>query len=703
MTDEPDRLNSALEWLDRRRKPLAYVLFIISLFLAGEMTWLAWKQPRWDFIPFAIWCGLTAFTLAGAGIWQLAGYSGTLTRLEATRIFVLTVGGLSGLYTWLLSLALLFWSPRNDAPNDWWNAVTGGLSAWQGLEWWRLWVLLLIHFTGLAVMFVSLLLGRAEERSNVILRRLIYGYNALLSAQLLAAILIVLNILVYIYVPAVSDWTASGLYTLSGETKNILGGLKKPVKVYVMWDGPPDLLYNEVETLLKNCQEAGDQLQVIYLSRDRNEEDVIKLMERYQLLDVVGLLVVHGEPPHEDHQFIRKEDLFSQLSRRFGDEGGYAFKGEDALMTAINFLTEGKTRKAVYFTQGSGELDIFDAEASRFDRGAGDLRERLVKSNYEVKGLILDPLAGPDPQKPGIAVVAQVPPDAEAVVVAGPRQPFKPEALQALREYMKTPVGGKKGKLIVLFDVVAGPDGKMLKTGLEPLLAEYRVNVGDDRVLTLSTQLRQTSPEQVAVLGNPNLRARNPVAASFQTIIPLFDLRTVRPERPDQPSPEGNPYQAEALFLAVDRVWADSDLRASPAVLAQNMRKLPLDELKTRLSPMLPVAVAVTETLPLDTSDPQAFRKPREQKPRLVVFGDASFVCNRVLASDGSGLYFALFSSNLNWLRERPESIGIKPKERDRYTIAVNTNVERLIWLPPLLMLTGIAGLGAGVWMVRRR
>jgi len=40
------------------------------------------------------------------------------------------------------------------------------------------------------------------------------------------------------------------------------------------------------------------------------------------------------------------------------DKPGFKFKGEDALMTEINYLAEGQKKPVVYFTQGNGELDL---------------------------------------------------------------------------------------------------------------------------------------------------------------------------------------------------------------------------------------------------------------------------------------------------------------------------------------------------------
>src|SRR4029077_19615483 len=98
-------------------------------------------------------------------------------------------------------------------------------------------------------------IGRSEERSNAILRRLLYGYNALLGAFLLLAILAVVNVLGYVKLSAPIDFTASSLYTLSSRSKNVLQGLDQPTKIYVILvSGTTQQL--DIETLLANSRQV---------------------------------------------------------------------------------------------------------------------------------------------------------------------------------------------------------------------------------------------------------------------------------------------------------------------------------------------------------------------------------------------------------------------------------------------------------------
>src|SRR5262249_34884840 len=159
--------------------------------------------------------------------------------------------------------------------------------------------------------------------------------------------------------------------------------------------------------------------------------------------DPYGLLVVYGTEPNTSYDFIKYDDLISQ---EFGPRGTtsskFTFKGENALMRSIVYLTENKTKAVVYFTQGNGEPDLNDSGAGGMaggEGGLGQLRDRVGRSNYDVKELKFGP---------GFKAV---PADADVVVVARPGgngQPLPEVGVRALRDFVSGAGGKKKGKLV---------------------------------------------------------------------------------------------------------------------------------------------------------------------------------------------------------------------------------------------------------------
>jgi hypothetical protein len=704
---QPDWLSN----LGKYRQQLVYGLIGAAIVFAVLTGWVA--SNHWqDYASVAVWSGIVALIALLAGVWLRFSAPGSALQLrEADRIsglddvrtVLLLVGGCSGFTTFILSLALAY---------QWRSTILGGLEKWQGSDWWQLWVCLLAMFGGLAVMLASLLPARVAAHANVTVRRMVYGYNSVLTGLLVLAILLVANVLVYNYFTLSVDMTEKSIYTLSPRSQSILRSLDKPAKIYVL-ASRGELMGAEARTLLDNARAINDKIAVEYLSPESRPKEVMELMQRYGITDPRGLLVLYGTEPDVQHQFIKQSDIIKQdMGSRTPGRARYQFTGEDALMTALNALEEGKTKTTIYFTQGHGELDINDTFSSKLDEGAGALRERLQKSNYEIKGLRFRALESEKPKEsPGgvpIVTSTRVPDEAAVVVIAGPRRPLPGEALEALRNYLEPKDGAKKGKLFVLLDVVTDVAGNLVETGLEKFLASpYNVQLSNDRIVHLLSrggQLNATLSVQVSP--NPSLVNHNPIAASFaRSAFIFYDCRTVRPG-------SGNPA-APASYVTETLLTTDSEVQA---LVAETNFRTPLVELvrawvqdmpalrKRIAREDMPVAVVVSEPQAQPPSfDPHAGMRPQDQKPRLAVFGDASIACNALINANRGE--YELFASTLAWLRERPESIGLEPKQRNTYSLTgvPEEEIGRMWRLPSLLLLLTIVGLGTGVWIVRRR
>jgi len=681
--------------------------FVIAAVLAGGGIWFVMDKGWLIVYPEAIGVFVVAMVFAGAGFWLAIAKPEEVTA-HSLRVLVLIVGGLTGLALTLATLLRIF---------AWWRTVFGaGVKTWQGPEAWRFWVCIYGVLAGLAIMFGSLLLARADVRTNAVMRRLLYGYNTLLTGLLMLAILVVLNVMVYVTYPYTFDWTQTrGIHTLSPSTKNLLEGLKEPAKVYVIMS-PNSPLYAEMRQLLDNARAYSDLLQVQYVSPDQDRTTYKDLEKRFP--DMVreakiergmesdeggrGVLVVYGpeSAAKAPHAFIPARDL-TEFNRGGpqGRKATLAFKGEDVVMTQIRFLADRQSKPRIYFTQGSGELDITDAAPmigpdGRIvlnPGGAAKLLDRLKQDNYDVRGLAWG--APPKKAPAGDLIVFakkeikdndEVPTDAKVVVIAGTRVPWPKGPLEALDRYLQ-----KNGKLILLANILvarnAAGNGLVYQpTGLEELLKKYNVDLAANFVLRMPGS-REDDPTTVLATIPP--RAKNKIAVNFRSQGFLLDLaRTVKPA--SGPAP----FEAEAILEVARRpnqevFWAETDpnglINPFQFVLLLRQRGLIQDRMSAE---SLPVAVAVSD---------------REQKPRMVVIGDASFASNTV--SRSAVPYYDFLTSSMEWLAERPTNIGIKPKESSSFALGPTVHYDRMIWLPLGLMVLTIVGAGTGIWVVRRR
>jgi hypothetical protein len=711
------------ETLDTRRQNVSYALMGLGAVLLIAAAVLMWKYG-WDSAALIVGFLLFGLTALGCGLWFQGGTAGGLSGRDSARLLALVLGGAFGLALTVGGIWQTFL---------WWGYVVGGTEAEQEAGPGRIWVLVAVVLGGLAVMFFSLLLARSEETDNASLRRLLYGYVAVLTGLLLLAILVGINFLGYFYLPTSSDWTAAGIYTLSSKSEMLLKNLKQPVKVYVMEQQRGDRFDVNMRDLVENARAVSDKVQAEYLIRDINVNEMARLKALYKPDDDLGLIVVYGTDENAPHTFIPVREVLvappfnpmaPQQQRREP-----SFKGEDRLMSAIAFLEEGKKKPVVYFTQGNGELDLFGLVpgAKPAQRGQALLDRLQQFGNYDVKGLVLAGEA-PGVSDPRLVVSKAVPNDAAVVVVAGPTRPLSQEALDALKKYMSEPHKEKdpldekkererKGKLMVLAGVVAGPDDKMAPLGLDRLLADYDVDVTNERVLLTA---RDAHPERVVVTPNQDLKGRNPLATLFEGFpIQMKDVRVVRPRSAGPRPGEAPRLQAVELLATIHPIFqggtgvvAETDMRPAADVMADYFKSRErLADLRKKAVATLPVAVAVSEPGAVDPNDPHAFMGGgrSEGAPRVVVIGDTAFVSNEALGGRGvrdegaSSVNYELFASALAWLREKPGNMGIEPKDRGSYTMKPSTNLRAMLLFPLGLMSFAVVGLGLGVWVVRRR
>jgi hypothetical protein len=677
------------------------VIYLMACVFVGVAVWafIAWKRQGKNALPYAIWASaLAVIDLAVAALAGMRrGESGRLSEEERQRVTALTVLGVLGLATATLGLTLPFAYPE----------VFGGqLRTWrENMSTVLLCGLLLLG--GLLVLIFGLQMARQLAGAYPNLRRAAALYNAAAGTVMLAVVLVLGNLISYIDFGAFKslnasyDWTSSHLYTLSDQSKQVLADLKQPVKVYVIGTRG-DLLTPEVETLLENCRAVTPLITWEVVSRDLQRREYAELESKYSIpSEGQGLLVVYGEGEGASHEFVRRSELFENAAMT--REGGtrFQFKGESALVSAIKYLAENRTKAVVYFTQGHGE-PAFGGPATPFARqGLSVLKDDLEKRRYEAKPLRLGP---------GVTV----PENADVVVVVAPQVEMPAKVTAVLSDYLHGTGRKGKGRLVVLLPPSADVDGREIRTGLEPLLAEFNVKVGHDRVLTVMGEGDGKGAPLVAIaITNPE--SSNPIARAFLRfrggglVSPRFfrldDARTVRRAA----AAPGAVFTADEIMIVpaqMEDFWVEENVKADPRALYRELMKPDnLPKLKAKLAAeSAPVAVAVSEGAapPIMPGHPPV---GGESDPRLVVFGDASWLGDESLSGADHALNLDLFTSTLAWLRKKADiGVSAEAKERKEYRLQVPPGGgTRLILMPITVALLCILMLGGAVWVVRRR
>lgn len=616
------------------------------------------------------------------------------------RLLVLVFGGSLGLILFLYAVARAYlW--RQDV-------ILGGIAAWQGPNGWRVWLVAYVQIVALILMFASFSVARADIRTSAALRRVMYGYDAILQGLLLIELLAVGNVVFAYLYPFTYDWTKTrGAYALSDSSINLIRGLKKDINLVVLMR-PGNAIYRDLHNLLDNCEAINStKFHVTYISPEAEPVRLESLLKAFPSMVPEfgglspGVLVIDGPIPATKEGappfvFIAERKL-AEGGRGMGEKSKRVFKGETEILKEVKFMVTGKEKRKIYVLQGDGEADInnkeFHDRGGEFQEGfsqvgLGVLVDRLTADGYEITGLNFHKEFGKPPANV-VYVKAEgnkkdVPGDCQTLIIPGASRKMPEDALEAIERYLD-----RGGKLISFFDVVVEEDySKMVDTGLESLLRKgYGVDVTNE--FPLRVPLSERDDVRVLFAFSPR-GSSNPLAREFSR--PIWMKRSARIIK-EAEGPGRRSFKADTVLQATfdpDRgtfYTAESKAAILKNPQAYMIGRMPKIEAVIQEKP-LPVAVAVSEG----------------EKPRMVIFGDTEFITNAELArSPTSATSYSFIVSSIEWLAGREELIGALPKESTSYVLGPEVNYSRMVFLPGWIMLIMIIGLGVAVWIVRRR
>ncbi len=265
------------------------------------------------------------------------------------------------------------------------------------------------------------------------------------------------------------DVTTNKQFTLSDETKKVVGNLKRPVTIYYFNKSDS---YDQARDMLDRYRNLSSEIKVDYVDPDK-KPDVARLEGARSMGDIV---IDNGEKK-ETAKGLTEEELTGALVR--ASKNG---------------------ARMVCFVTGSGEHQLTDTDRD----GYSSIKDALEKNNYKTDTISL--IEKPD-----------VPKTCNVVVIGGPKHDYLQPALDALKTYI---TGG--GKALFNFDAVLNvPEQKMGDTPkLAELVSQWGVTPNGDVILDLSSASRlfgQISPVVGSYENHPIVR----VMADNATVFPL--------------------------------------------------------------------------------------------------------------------------------------------------------------------------------------
>lgn len=475
------------------------------------------------------------------------------------------------------------------------------------------------------------------------LRSLKYGSHA----SLFTVIVLVVCLLLYSLGTKHNtrfDVTQGKRFTLAEQSVKLVQGLQDPIKVLGFYS----IGERERETfsdLLKQYANHTDKLTYEMVDPDRQPA----LTRQYDVT-TYNTVVVEGNGKKE--KLLRLE--------------------EAALTNALLKVTRG-TKKVLYSIAGHGEPSLTDSDRI----GYSVAKQALEEQNYTVQELVL-------------ARQAQVPDDAAAVILAGPRHDLLEPELEALSAYLS-----RGGHLLAMVDIDLNQPAGL--PALAAFVKRYGIDVGNDLVI-------ETNPLGRLVGGDYHMPVvmayeQHAITKDLANVMTMFPL--VRSVQIARELPSG--VTAQGLVSTSGESWAETDL---PGL---REGRSAFDATSDRQGPVTIAAVATihpggaTPPVPTDTdaTTPDDKEKQAPRAARLVVFGDAEFANNSFFTVQGNG---NLFLNTVSWLAEEEDLIAIRPRKGGGSgPVMVTAGQASLIfWLPVVVLPLAVFGSGVLVFVRRK-
>ena len=336
---------------------------------------------------------------------------------------------------------------------------------------------------------------------------------------------------------------------------------------------------------------------------------------------------------------------------------------EQQLVTGVLVVT-GVERKKVYILTGhkerSATRDVAtgDIEAIGFDLAL----EGLLRDNYAVQAL-------------NLLQVRSVPPDAAAVIVAGPEQDLDPEEYAALDGYLTA-----GGRMVVLLDPNSPPS-------FRDLLSEWGIRVSVETLADAGSSIagRLLTPLLQRANGQYVSTELSGVGITSQIDVTFFpDATAIGATLPAEDIPPHTRFVP--LALTTQASWLETDV--------DNPRPDPSVDIPG------PYAVASVVEACAKIGDPPIRCLSSMPLTKLVAFGDSDFVSNEFFTSRDNADFFL---NSVNYVTDDVDLISVRPKIFPVRELVLTSNERDFIqwsswFLPPALLVL----LGAWVWWRRR-
>src|SRR5437016_13810753 len=455
-------------------------------------------------------------------------------------------------------------------------------------------------------------------------------------------------------------------YALSDKTKRFLNTIKGKVRITVFFS-PSTPISGDVSSLLTEYQYAAKgKIDLENIEPQRNLSRAKEMFDKYKVVSDESLLVIDYEGRNKTVKASEMAEI-DQSGTALGEGPRVtAFKGEQAITSAMIDLVEGKKNTIGYVT-GHKEPSITEpsplAMLQQQEQAGSPIS--VLKTFIENENIKFQEL--------NLYNEPQIPAEVKAVMIVGPQYDLSEREIKLLQDFWN-----KQGRILVLVD----PAAKTPK--LNAFLNELGVKVNDDRLMAYV----RTGIEELALIRDVQARflGNSPVTKRLTEVRAIFfggtSSITLEPQRVRAAN-----IQLQPLIEAEKGYFAETDYNTN------DQAKLQADAKKAGTAP-LTIGVSIEKGGSAD-------ERVQMNSSRMVVVSNATFIQNNALTQDQQALDF--ISSSTNWLLSREQLIGIAPKIPKTLTFSLNEDALRsLRWMVLVLIPLVFVVLGTAVWWKRR-
>src|SRR6266705_3911057 len=291
-----------------------------------------------------------------------------------------------------------------------------------------------------------------RQRRPKKIRRVQIGFNVLAQIILILFLAAMVNSIAFKHYQR-WDFSRDQKYALSDKTKRFLRTIKGKMRIIVFFS-PSTPITADVQNLLTEYQYAAKgMIDVEYIDPERNLSRAKELFDKYKVVSDESLLVIDYEGRNKTAKASEMAEI-DQSGMAFGEGPRVtAFKGEQAITSAMIDLVEGKKKTLGYVTGHK------EAALSAPTSPVTMLKTFIENDNIKFQDLNLLDLEA-------------IPAAVTAVMIVGPQYDFSDREMKVLRDFWD-----KQGRILVLVDPAANTPR------LRSFLDELGIKVNDNRLM----------------------------------------------------------------------------------------------------------------------------------------------------------------------------------------------------------------------------